>query len=95
VFIVYGSVTNSISSARLQLIIIELNKDSFSLPEVYADYTNVFNFNKTAKLQTQTHTTYTINLKNKAKASYGPIYHLSKLKLGILRNYLAKNEQKK
>jgi hypothetical protein len=50
VFIVYGSVINNISRARLQLITIKLNKDSFTLPEAYADYTNMFNLNKTAKL---------------------------------------------
>jgi hypothetical protein len=29
-----------------------LNKGFFILPEAYADYTNVFNSNKAAKLQT-------------------------------------------
>jgi hypothetical protein len=62
------------------------------LPEVYADYANVFNLNKTIKLQTQTHTTYAINLENKAKASYGPIYYFFKLELRTLRDYLTENE---
>jgi hypothetical protein len=31
---------------------IELDKDSFTLPETYADYADIFNFNKMAKLQT-------------------------------------------
>jgi hypothetical protein len=52
VFIVYDSITNNINSAGLQLIAIELNKDSFSLPEAYADYANVFNLSKAVKLQT-------------------------------------------
>jgi hypothetical protein len=52
VFIVYDSVANNMSNARLQFMTIELNKGSSILPEAYADYTNVFNFNKTAKLQT-------------------------------------------
>jgi uncharacterized protein YacL len=80
------------NNARLQLIIIKLDKDSFTLPEAYADYTNMFNLNKIAKLQTQTHITHAINLEDKAKALYGPIYHFSKLKLRILRDYLAENE---
>jgi hypothetical protein len=80
------------SSAKLQFMAIELDKGSSTLPEAYADYANIFNPNKTAKLQTQTHTTHAINLENKAKAPYGPIYHLSKLKLRILRDYLAENE---
>jgi hypothetical protein len=50
VFIVYGSVASSISSAGLQLMTIELNKGSFLLPEVYADYNDVFNLSKAAKL---------------------------------------------
>jgi hypothetical protein len=50
VFIVYGSVTNSMNSAGLQLMTIELDKDSSSLPEAYADYNDMFNFNKTVKL---------------------------------------------
>jgi hypothetical protein len=70
VFIVYGSVANNMNSAGLQFIIIKLDKDSFSLPEAYADYSNIFNSGKAVKLQTQTHTTYTINLENKAKAPY-------------------------
>jgi flagellar hook protein FlgE len=89
---VYGSVANNINNAGLQLMAIKLDKDSFSLPETYADYNNIFNPNKTAKLQTQTHITYAINLENKAKTFYGPIYYFSKLKLRILRDYLAKNE---
>jgi hypothetical protein len=31
---------------------IELDKDSFLLPEAYADYTDMFNLSKAAKLQT-------------------------------------------
>jgi hypothetical protein len=50
VFIVYGLVASSISSARLQFIAIKLDKSSSTLPETYADYTNMFNFNKAAKL---------------------------------------------
>jgi hypothetical protein len=65
------------------------------LPEAYVNYANMFNLDKTAKLQTQTHITYTINLKNRAKAPYGLIYHFSKLELRILRDYLIKNEQRK
>jgi hypothetical protein len=52
VFVVYGSITSSISSAGLQFMAIELDKGFFTLPEVYADYANIFNFSKTAKLQT-------------------------------------------
>jgi hypothetical protein len=52
----------------------------------------MFNPSKAAKLQTQIYITYIINLKNGAKASYGPIYYFSKLKLRILRDYLAENE---
>jgi hypothetical protein len=48
----YGSVANNISSAGLQLMAIKLNKGSFTLPEIYTDYTDVFNPGKTAKLQT-------------------------------------------
>jgi hypothetical protein len=92
---VYGSVANNMSNAGLQFIAIKLDKDSFSLPEAYVDYINVFDFGKTAKLQTQTHTTHIINLKNRTKAPYGPIYYLFKLKLRTLRDYLAENEQKK
>jgi hypothetical protein len=92
VFIVYGSVTNNMSSAGLQFIIIELDEDSSSLPEAYADYNNVFNLNKAIKLQTQTHITHAIDLKNRAKAFYGPIYYFSKLELRILRDYLAENK---
>jgi hypothetical protein len=62
------------------------------LPEVYADYANVFNLNKAAKLQIQTHITHAINLEDRTKTFYGPIYYLSKLELRILRDYLAKNE---
>jgi hypothetical protein len=62
------------------------------LPEAYANYNNMFNPSKAAKLQTQIYITYIINLKNGAKASYGPIYYFSKLKLRILRDYLAENE---
>jgi hypothetical protein len=80
------------SNVRLQLITIELDKDSFSLPEAYTDYANIFNFNKAAKLQTQTHITHIINLEDRAKAFYGPIYYFSKLKLRILRDYLTENE---
>jgi hypothetical protein len=50
VFIVYGSVANSINNAKLQFIAIKLDKDSFTLPEAYTDYINIFNPNKTAKL---------------------------------------------
>jgi hypothetical protein len=50
VFIVYDSVTSNINSAGLQLMAIELDKDSFILPEAYADYANMFNPNKAAKL---------------------------------------------
>jgi hypothetical protein len=80
------------NSARLQFIIIKLNKNSFTLPEAYANYADIFNLNKTTKLQTQTHITHVINLEDKAKASYGLIYYLSKLELRILRDYLAENE---
>jgi hypothetical protein len=62
------------------------------LPEAYADYNNVFNFSKAAKLQTQTYITHVINLEDRAKAPYGPIYYFSELELRILRDYLAKNE---
>jgi hypothetical protein len=65
------------------------------LPEAYANYADIFNPGKAAKLQTQTHTTHAINLKDKAKAPYGPIYYLSKLELRILRDYLTENEQRK
>jgi hypothetical protein len=75
VFIVYNSIANNMSNVRLQLIIIELDKGSFTLPETYADYTDMFNFNKAVKLQTQTHITHIINLEDKAKTSYGPIYY--------------------
>jgi hypothetical protein len=92
VFIVYGSVTSSMSSAGLQFMTIKLDKDSFTLPEAYADYANIFNFNKAVKLQTQTHITHIIDLENRAKTSYGPIYHFFKLELRILRDYLAENE---
>jgi hypothetical protein len=88
----YGSVANNISNAGLQLMIIKLDKDSFTLPEAYADYVNVFNLNKAAKLQTQTHITYAINLKDGAKAFYEPIYYFFKLELRTLRDYLAENE---
>jgi hypothetical protein len=88
----YGSVASNINSAELQLMIIELDKGSFTLPEAYADYANVFNPSKAVKLQTQTHITHAINLENRAKAPYGPIYHFSKLELRTLRDYLAKNE---
>jgi hypothetical protein len=50
VFIVYNSVTNSMNSARLQFMAIKLDKDSFILPEAYADYADMFNPNKTVKL---------------------------------------------
>jgi hypothetical protein len=92
VFIVYDSVANNISNVRLQLIIIKLDKGSSSLPKAYADYSDVFNPNKAVKLQIQTHITHIINLEDRAKAPYGPIYYFSKLKLRILRDYLAKNE---
>jgi hypothetical protein len=88
----YSSIASNISNVRLQFIAIKLDKDSSTLPEVYADYTNIFNPGKTAKLQTQTHITHVINLENRAKAFYGPIYYFSKLKLRILRDYLAENE---
>jgi hypothetical protein len=83
------------SNAGLQFITIKLDKDSSLLPEAYADYTDVFNLDKAVKLQTQTHITYIINLEDRAKASYGPIYHFSELELRILRDYLAENEQRK
>jgi hypothetical protein len=92
VFIIYDSVANNMSNARLQLIVIKLDKGSSTLPEAYTNYTNIFNLSKTAKLQTQTYITHAINLENGAKAPYGPIYHFSKLKLRILRDYLTKNE---
>jgi hypothetical protein len=92
VFIIYGSITNSMSNARLQFITIKLDKDSSILPKAYADYADMFNFSKTVKLQTQTHITHIINLENRAKASYGPIYYFSKLELRILRDYLTENE---
>jgi hypothetical protein len=74
VFIVYGSVASSMSNARLRFMVIELDKDSFTLPEAYADYTDMFNLNKTAKLQTQTHITHAINLEKSE---------------GVLRAYLS------
>jgi hypothetical protein len=83
------------SSARLQFMVIELNKDFFTLPEAYADYVNMFNPGKAAKLQTQTHITYAINLEDEAKAPYRPIYHFFELELRILRDYLAENEQRR
>jgi hypothetical protein len=92
---VYDSIASNINNVGLQLIIIKLDKDSSTLPKIYTDYTNIFNPNKAAKLQTQTHITHTINLEDRAKAPYGPIYHLSKLELRTLRDYLTKNEQKK
>ena len=49
-FVVYGSVASNMSNTGLQLIIIKLDKGSFSLPEAYANYSNVFNFGKAAKL---------------------------------------------
>jgi hypothetical protein len=52
VFIVYSSVASSMSSVRLQLMAIKLDKGSFTLPEAYADYANMFNSDKAAKLQT-------------------------------------------
>jgi hypothetical protein len=48
----YGSIANNMSNAGLQLMIIKLDKSSSTLPEAYADYTNVFDFGKAAKLQT-------------------------------------------
>jgi hypothetical protein len=51
VFIIYGSVTSSMSSAGLQFIIIKLDKGFSTLPEAYADYADVFNFGKAVKLQ--------------------------------------------
>jgi hypothetical protein len=95
VFIIYGSVTSNMSSARLQLMTIKLDKDFFTLPEAYADYANVFNLNKAAKLQTQIYITHAINLEDEAKASYEPIYYFSELELRILRDYLAENEQRR
>jgi hypothetical protein len=50
VFIVYGSVANNINSAGLQFMAIKLDKGSFSLPKAYANYVNVFNLSKAAKL---------------------------------------------
>jgi hypothetical protein len=47
---VYDSIASNINSVRLQLMIIELDKGIFILPEVYTDYANVFNSDKTAKL---------------------------------------------
>jgi hypothetical protein len=38
------------SSIRLQLIAIKLDKGFFILPEVYADYADVFNLGKAVKL---------------------------------------------
>jgi hypothetical protein len=92
VFIIYGSIASNINNAGLQLIAIKLDKDSSTLPEAYADYTDIFNFDKATKLQTQTHITHIINLEDRAKASYGPIYYLSKLELRTLRDYLTENE---
>jgi hypothetical protein len=92
VFIIYDSVASSINNAELQLMAIKLDKGFSILPETYADYADIFNLNKAAKLQTQTHITYAINLENRAKTFYGPIYHFSELKLRILRDYLTKNE---
>jgi hypothetical protein len=84
------------SSAKLQFIIIKLDKSSATLPEAYADYADIFNLNKAVKLQTQTHITHIINLEDRAKASYGLIYYFFlKLELRILRDYLAENEQRK
>jgi hypothetical protein len=80
------------SSVRLQLITIKLDKGFFILPEAYTDYVNMFNPDKAAKLQTQIHITHAINLEDGAKAPYGPIYYLSKLELRTLRDYLAENE---
>jgi hypothetical protein len=80
------------NSARLQLIIIELDKDFSILPEAYADYIDIFNFGKAAKLQIQTHITHVIDLEDGAKAFYGLIYYFFELELRILRDYLAKNE---
>jgi hypothetical protein len=89
---VYDLIASNTSNAGLQLIIIELDKNSFTLPEAYANYANVFNSDKAVKLQTQTYITHAINLENRAKTPYEPIYYLSKLKLRTLRDYLAKNE---
>jgi hypothetical protein len=50
VFVVYGSVTSNINNAGLQLMIIELDKGFSLLPKAYADYSDIFNPNKTAKL---------------------------------------------
>jgi hypothetical protein len=50
VFIVYDSIANNINNAKLQFITIKLDKDSSLLPEAYADYNNVFDFNKAVKL---------------------------------------------
>jgi hypothetical protein len=47
---VYGSIANNINSAGLQFMAIKLNKGSSSLPEAYADYSDIFNFDKAAKL---------------------------------------------
>jgi hypothetical protein len=38
------------NSAGLQLMAIELDKGFFSLPEAYADYSDIFNPGKTVKL---------------------------------------------
>jgi hypothetical protein len=50
VFIVYGSIANNMSNAGLQLIIIKLDRGSFSLPEAYTEYNNIFNPGKAVKL---------------------------------------------
>jgi hypothetical protein len=92
VFIIYDSIASNINSVRLQFIAIKLDKGFSILPEIYTDYANMFNPGKAAKLQTQTYITYVINLENKAKAPYGPIYYFFKLELRILRDYLAENE---
>jgi hypothetical protein len=50
VFIIYNSVASNISSARLRLMAIELDKGFSTLFEAYADYADMFNLNKAAKL---------------------------------------------
>jgi hypothetical protein len=50
VFIVYGSIANSINNVRLQFITIKLDKGFSLLPEAYTDYSNMFNPGKAAKL---------------------------------------------
>jgi hypothetical protein len=55
-----------------------LFKDAFSETEVY----DLFD---TARI------THAINLQNKSKSFYSPVYKFSKSKLEVLRNYFAEN----